>query len=399
MSIDSFALNLRHLRALAAIVSRRSMSAAAEAVNLSQPALTQGLAKLERQLGAALFDRRPTGMAATAAGAAIAERAEAAFLHLAGGVGRGPRGFARPERLMTATQLRALLSLADAGSFAAAADATGISQPALHRALRDLVHVCGVPLVERRGRGVALTAAGRRLTRAARLAAAEIAAAIADVEPDAHTGRISIGAMPLSRALLLPKAVASFSREAPHIIIDIVEGSHRDLVEPLRDGVIDLMVGALRGAAAGADLAELPLLTDRLAIVARAGHPLAGPGTPSLAALSRFPWIVGHPATPLRRQWEAFFDDGSAPPSPIECGSVMMIRGILRDTDFLTLLSPDQVELEIRSGILAAVGSPLVETIRTIGVTTRAGWRPTTAQARFLELLHQAAATTVPENQ
>ena len=129
--IAPFDLNLRHLRALSAIVARGSMSAAAEVVSLSQPALTQGLAKLEGQLGAALFDRRADGMLPTEAGWALASRAEAAFAHLAGAVRGGGRGFARPDRLMTATQLRAFLALADAGSFVGAGLATDLSQPAI----------------------------------------------------------------------------------------------------------------------------------------------------------------------------------------------------------------------------------------------------------------------------
>ena len=57
-----FDLNLRHLRALGAIAECGNISGAAQIAGLSQPALTQGLAKLETQFGAALFDRRPQGM-------------------------------------------------------------------------------------------------------------------------------------------------------------------------------------------------------------------------------------------------------------------------------------------------------------------------------------------------
>ena len=57
MAPGPFELNLRHLRAVSAIVARGSMSAAAEAVSLSQPALTQGIAKLEQQLEVLLFER------------------------------------------------------------------------------------------------------------------------------------------------------------------------------------------------------------------------------------------------------------------------------------------------------------------------------------------------------
>jgi len=58
--IQPFDLNLRHLRALVSVVALRSLNRAAEAAGLSQPALTQGMAKLERQLGVLLFDREGT---------------------------------------------------------------------------------------------------------------------------------------------------------------------------------------------------------------------------------------------------------------------------------------------------------------------------------------------------
>lgn len=389
-----FDLNLRHLRALSAIAAHGSMNAAAQAVNLSQPALTQGLAKLERQLGTSLFDRRPDGVTPTEAGTLMAERATAAFEHLtAASQRRGARGFARPELLMTASQLHAFLALADAGSFVGAAAATGLSQPALHRAARDLEQIGGVALAERRGRGVVLTAAGRRLARAIRLAASEIAAGIADLAGEEESGTIAIGAMPLCRALILPRAIAAFVGGAPRAVVDVAEGSWRELVDPLRDGVIDLMIGALRDTTPHG-LQQRALFTDRLAVIARAGHPLAAVADPSLDDLARYGWIVGQAETPLRAHWETLFAGRPLPEASIECGSVMVIRGVLRDSDLLTLLSPDQVALEIQSGMLTAIGQPLPGGVRTIGITTRTGWRPTAAQRRFVDLVEQAVADT-----
>lgn len=400
--LTPFDLNLRHLRALSAMVDHGSLSAAAEAVGLSQPALTQGLGKLERQLGAALFDRRSDGVAPTPAGACMADRSARAFAHLAQatrGGGRTPRGFARPEQLMTATQLHAFLRLADAGSFAGAAAASGQSQPALHRAVRDLEQICATPLAERRGRGVSLTAAGRRLARGIRLAAGEIAAGIVEAGGGEDSGRIGIGAMPLSRALVLPHAIAAFSRGTPRAVLDVIEGSWRELVDPLRDGVIDLMIGALRDEPPPG-LEQRALLTDRLSVIGRRGHPLAATAAPGLDALAAHGWIVGSAGTPLRAQWEAMFAGRPLPPAPIECGSVMVIRGVLRDSDLLTLLSPDQVALEIDRGMLTTIGPPLAHGVRTIGITTRSGWRPTAAAARLIALIEAAArATRVPENE
>ena len=389
-----FDLNLRHLRAIGHIVAERSLNRAADAAGLSQPALTQGLGKLERQLGTQLFDRNPDGMTATAAGLALTERTERAFALLAG-VGRrgGKRGFARPDALMTATQAEAFLHFADAGGFAGAAASSGLSQPAIHRAVRELEAIWATPLAERRGRGMVLTAAGRALARGVRLAAGEIAAGIVEARGDSGDGgRIAIGAMPLSRALLLPHALSLFLPDARGTVIDVVEGSWRELVDPLLDGVIDLMIGALRSdPPAGID--QVPLFTDRLAIFARAGHPLAGKAV-DLAQLAAQPWVVGPTGTPLRSHWETLFADRPLPPVPVECGSVMVIRGLLAESDLLTLLSPDQVALEVDAGLLVRIGPDLTDTVRTIGITTRSGWRPTAAQARLVALLDRASRET-----
>ncbi len=402
MSAQPFALNLRHLRALSAMVEYGTVSAAAARIGLSQPALTQGLSKLERQVGCALFDRRSIGLVATAAGRAMADRADAAFrlLAVASRSSSGARGFSRPEHLLTATQLDAFLHVADAGSFVGAAAAAGLSQPALHRAVRDLEQVTGVPLVERRGRGIALTEPGLRLARGVRLAARELAAGLSEVSGDpAGTGRIAIGAMPLSRALVLPRAMAAFTRAAPNVVIDITEGSWRELVDPLHNGALDLLVGALRDTPPPG-LAQRALFADRLAVVGRAGHPLAGVARPTPEQLGAYPWIVGSPATPLRQQWHALFAGRALPSAPIECGSVMVIRGLLADTDLLTLLSRDQVALEIGAGMLATIGPALDDSVRTIGLTTRADWRPSTAQAHLVTLIEQVSRNLgIPKNQ
>lgn len=394
MTLAPFALNLRHLRALAAIVERGSMSAAAETVNLSQPALTQGLAKLERQLGVTLFDRRSDGVRPTPAGLLMAERAAAALDHLAKavrGTVRSGRGFSRPDLLMTGTQLHAFLSLVDAGSLGGASTATGITQPALHRSIRDLEQLCGLALDERAGRGLTVTPAGRKLARGVRLAAAELSAAISELSPDPGVGtRIAVGAMPLSRALLIPKAISGMVAETMRVTIDVREGSWRELIEPLRDGAIDLMVGALREPAP-AGLTQEILFDDRLIVVGRAGHPLAFQKSPTLDDFARYGWIIGQPETPLRQHWQRLFEGRPLPDAPLECGSVMVIRGVLVTSDLLTLLSYDQVALEIENGILAQVSALPAHGERTIGITTREGWRPTAVQTRFIALLRQAA--------
>jgi LysR family transcriptional regulator of gallate degradation len=80
---------------------------------------------------------------------------------------------------------------------------------------------------------------------------------------------------------------------------------------------------------------------------------------------------------------------GHEPPHvPVECGSVMTIRQLLLAGDGLSLLSPDQLSVELQAGLLVSLPAPApVE--RIIGITTRIGWRPTAAQAAFLAVLRQ----------
>lgn len=371
-------LNLRHLRAAVEIGRRGSISAAAEAVHLTQPAVTQALARLEAQLGWPLFERRHNGMVPLPAATLFLPRAAAALDHVG-----NPR--------VTMAQLRALIALADEGGYAAAARAAGLSQPTLHRAVRDLSIVVQRALVERRGRGVALTRQGRLLARGFRIARGELRAGLAELEGLAgrDTGLLVIGAMPLARARLLPAAISRFCAEFPQMQVRVVAGAFHELIEPLRGGGLDLMIGALRDPGPGSDLKQTPLFEDRPAVILRAGHPLLAERRRGPAALARYPWVLPPRGTPLRDRWHAMFDTAgiAAPPVPIECGSPMLIRRLLLDGNLITLLSPDQLALEIEAGLLAALPAPAGLPARTIGMTVRSGWRPTAPQRGFIDLL------------
>lgn len=379
--MDLWQFNLRHLGAAAAICRLGSVSAAAHAVSLTQPALTQALGKLEAQLGISLFERRSDGMEPAQAALTLTGRVEAALAHIT-----SPR--------VTMAQLRALIAFADAGSYAGASSATGLAQPSLHRAVGDLSVALRRPITERRGKGLALTEEGRRTVRNFRLARAELQAALVEIEnlKGREVGRISIGAMPLSRAKLLPTAVTAFHRKHPEIAISIAEGSWAELIEPLRDGDLDLLIGALRDPVPGDDVHQQPLLEDRLAVFGRKGHPLSG-SAPEVRDLARYPWTIAAKGVPLRAQWERIFTGARLPiPNvPVECGSVITIRQILLDSDFLTLLSRDQVAVELEAGWLDIICDAPEGLMRTIGVTTRTGWRPTALQAAFIAELNRIA--------
>ena len=73
MSID-----LRHLRCFVAVAECGQVSRAAEQMHLAQPALSQSIRQLERELGVALFERHPRGMRLTTAGDELLAHAEVA---------------------------------------------------------------------------------------------------------------------------------------------------------------------------------------------------------------------------------------------------------------------------------------------------------------------------------
>ncbi len=375
------AINVRHIAAFAATVRHGSVTRAARAVNLTQPALTQAIARLEADLGCALFERGPAGMTPTEPALLLAPRAEAAIAHVG-----SPR--------VTGTQLRAFLALARAGSYSVAAEAMGLSSASLHRAVADLSVALGQRLVDRRGRSVMLTPAGERRARGFGLAMAELRSGLAEVAAwqGKAAGRVVVGAMPLSRARWLPETILRFAAAHPGVDVAVVEGSHAELSGPLRDGEVDLMLGALREESSLDDLAQEAVFEDRPALVMRAGHPLLT-GVVDGAALAVFPWILPGSDTPLRHYWEGMMRAAGAEPPRvgIECGSVLTVRQLLLGSDALTLLSPAQLAVELDAGVLATLPPPMPVT-RTIGITTREGWRPTAPQAAFVALLREVAA-------
>ncbi len=375
--MEIWRLNLRHLRAIAHIAELGTMNAAAAAVNLTQPAITQALVRIEGQLGQPLFERRHDGMAATDAAHLLVPRIRAALGHIAS-----------PH--VTMSRMRALLALAESGSYGGASAGTGLSLPSLHRAVGDLALSLRRSLVERRGKAVVLTDAGMAQVRAFRLARVELETGLAELDAlrGHETRRIVIGAMPLARARVRPAATARFLARHPKVRVSIIEGSRAELVEPLRNGLIDLTVGGLRDPLMEPDLAQTALFFDRPAVIARAGHPLAGT-EPDLKQLVKFPWVASAHGAPLRDTLERAFADAKlpAPQVPVESGSAMIIRQLLLDSDWLSVLSPDQVAVELEAGWLTRVAQLPPGYGRTIGVTTRTSWRPTLVQADFLSEL------------
>jgi DNA-binding transcriptional LysR family regulator len=397
--------NIRHLFALAELYRTRRIAHAARNVHLSQPAVTQAIAGIEASLGTSLFDRRRDGMFATEIGEIFAIRvermldllrmAEVQALRRATRAGQARRsGF---HRQLSAVQLRALVAVAQTGSFSQAARHLGVSQPAVQRAARDLETLCGLDLFDPIRRGIALTPAAEALALNARLAAAEYRQALSEV--GAHLGRLSaritIGSMPLSRTALLPAAIDDLLRDAPvGVQVRCVDGPYDVLLRDLRHGDLDMLIGALRDPPPAEDIEQEELFRDDLAVVAGAGHPLTRRGEIGLADTLKFPWIAPPRSTPSGGYLSGKLGISDLPDTPVRIvsSSLVLARGLMMRGDYLTVMSRRQIAVEERLGVLVALPIPLPDSARPIGLSFRRGWVATRSQRRLLDLIRARAA-------
>jgi DNA-binding transcriptional LysR family regulator len=392
--------NLRHLVLFDQVVRRGSVSAAARAAHLSQPAVTQAVSHIEDALGARLMQRSYSGLALTGAGQAAAARIERALQMLREALllvrARSASGAA--EDLLsgiTSTQLHALIAVVEAGAFARAARRAGRARAAVHRAARQLEKSLGTELFEVTSFGVRPTREAEKLALRTRLAFAEVTQAQAEVAAAQGTGSgaTTIGAMPLARSVLVARAVLEFAQTRPEHGISILDGPYESMLGALRRGGADVLVGALRDPAPFEDIAQEHVFDDPLAIVVGAGHPLAGVAAPTLAALARFPWIAPRRDSPLRRHFDALMArlERRAAVAPIECNSLVAARSLLIASDRVMLLSEHQIHHELETGQLVALPHPFGPVTRSIGLTVRRDWRPTEVQAQLVDGLRRHA--------
>lgn len=395
--------NLRHLRAFMEVAEAKGISAAAHRVHLSQPAVTQAISGLERRFRVTLFDRRAEGMFPTEEGEVLLLRVRRMFDSLGAGAARAVRLAGRRDgkpitdfhQRVTATQLRALIAVREAGSFSLAARALGIAQPSVHRAGRDLERLSGLQFFTPGRKGMDLTPPAEAFARAVKLAEAELAQGIDDLTrlSGSDATRIAVGSMPLSRTEILPAASDALLKEAAGVQLRLVDAPYGELLRQLRYGELDVLIGALRTPLPAEDVVQETLFDDSLAVMARPGHPLASRPGLSLEDTLGYPWIAGPKDTPAGAYLFRTLGIGEMDRTPVSVvtSSMVLVRGLLTRGDYLALLSPRQAAVEIAQGLMVPLELPLPGSARKIGLTTRAGWMPTPTQARFLDLLRAAA--------
>lgn len=195
--------------------------------------------------------------------------------------------------MLDVRRLRVLREVVAAGSVSGAATKLRYTPSAVSQQLATLERETGVTLVERVGRGVRPTAAGRLLAEHAgavlnRLDEAECAVRALR---DGRTGRLALVAFPTAGASLVPLALREFRREFPGVAVDVAVAEPDEAEERVRAGRADLGVVVVHEGAAQ-DLACRPLLDDPYRVVLPASHPLAARDRIRLADLADEPWIA-----------------------------------------------------------------------------------------------------------
>lgn len=397
--------SIRQIRTFLAVNEHASVTGAAHSLCRSQTAVTKSIQDLEKSIGAQLFDRTPKGMSLTAYGEALlpwAQEAAKAFNEARGLVppliAKASSGTQRFFSMDVSDKwIAAFLATADHQNVAAAAASLGISSAAISSSVRKLEESLGFSLFERVPNLILPTTVGDALVRYVKLALSHLRNAQDELMSlkGVHSGRVRIGTLPLLRTMVVPRAILRLLEEHPYIDVSTSEGHYDALVASLRCGDIDFIVGALRGLPEEEELSEELLFDDHLSVIARKGHPLEHLDEVHWTDLVQYGWVLPRVGTPTRTLFEEAIDRRGlpVPEHVIETSSLITLRGLLLESDRITVLSRHQIHVDERYGVLTALPFDLKEASRPIGITRRAHSSPSPAS----ELLIREILAVVEE--
>jgi LysR family nitrogen assimilation transcriptional regulator len=205
---------------------------------------------------------------------------------------------------MDLKQLESFVRVAELGSFTRAGIALGVPQPLLSRHVRQLEVELRQNLLDRNGRGVTLTEAGRVLLEHARgiLHQVELAQEDLGAVRGALGGRVSIGLPPsLSKLITVPLCQA-FKQKLPGAHLTLTEGFSLQMYESLRSGRLDMAV--MYNPSLTPELETAALHEESLMLIgspaAAQAHGLKPQSALSLAQVAQLPLILPSPPNAFR---------------------------------------------------------------------------------------------------
>jgi DNA-binding transcriptional LysR family regulator len=391
------AISFRQLRLFESIGRLNSVRKASEECNLSQPAVTQALAKLEQRVGATLVERRASGSYLNEAGEIFLrrtrcffEQTEQALVEL--GVPGGISGAKVIANRLSRSQIRCLIAVVEHMSFAKAAEALELSHASLQRATRDLEGNLRKSLFHRSAVGMLVGPHGSEFGRRMKLALQEVEWGIREIEASrgGFATELSIGGMPFGGSILLASALDDFVAAHPQVNVRVTIENAPSMHRSLRCGEVDLVVGLLPETR-NDELASDAFAQTPYSIVGRPHHPLLRKGKVTLDDLLAYDWVVGTHGSSRRACFDRLFQGQRKPKAPIATCALPGLHNLLAGSDRLTLMT--SYELDQERGGLAEIPFGAIDLVPTIGITMRAGWLPTKMHSDFIEIVRRRTLT------
>ncbi|WP_313790363.1 pca operon transcription factor PcaQ [Pseudophaeobacter profundi] len=299
-------------------------------------------------------------------------------------------------RLSSQLKLRHLevfVEVARQASVTQAAEALGLTQPAVTRALRELEAVCGKPLVERHGRGIRLSPYGDMFRHHAgrSLALARDGVAMLQGLEAAEGARLSIGALPTACASLVPDALAQLGAGSGRSRFSVATGDNHTLLDQLRRGDLDLVVGRLPAPDRMMGIDFEPLFHEPVAVVVAAGHPLAGRAQLPPGALQTHPVLMPPPGAIIRSLVDhMFLEQGLLmPQAPIETVSPSFGRRFVLEHGAIWIISQGVVRSDLAAGVMQELPIDTASTQGPVGLCIRSEHQLSGLGAQFCASLRR----------
>jgi DNA-binding transcriptional LysR family regulator len=300
-------------------------------------------------------------------------------------------------------QLAFLVHLDDERCLARAADASGLTQPAASKLLRQVEVTFGVQLFERQPRGMVPTGYGEILVRHARAALGELGLARKEIAAlrSGLLGKAAIGMVPDPHSNLVARAVAQLKQRHPGVVISIEVEGCAQLIQRLRQGDLDMVVGPVLDTACAEDLCYESLAANQPhAVIAGAQHPLAGRRDLQLANIVEQPWILPPRGSLLRDKFDALFVQAGLPlPANItETVSAPVISSLLQHSAMVAAVPEEAVAAICTTGKLSALIRNLPLAAGAFGLITRRNHPLAPGAQLMVKTLRELAGTIDAES-
>ncbi|MGB1675020.1 MAG: LysR substrate-binding domain-containing protein [Miltoncostaeaceae bacterium] len=289
---------------------------------------------------------------------------------------------------MDLRQLLTLRTVVDKGSFSHAAEELGISQPAVSFQIRSLEDRIGERLLDRSGRRVTLTDAGRVVDSHARRMLALEADMLRDVAgiADHLSGPLVLGSSTGPGELLLPHLLGGFKRENPEVEVSLVVQDTQAVCDRVLEDEIEL--GVVGAARPHRGLVFEPFMRDELVVICPPDHPLAGEGMVTLSDLAAQPLIIQQRGSGVRAVLEAALRAEGIRPRDLEVilelGLQQSARVAVLDGLGVTVISRLAVERDVAEGRLVALEVSGAGLARDFSMVRHAGRTPSRVSKAFV---------------